>query len=47
MRTYWRLRTTWEHISGTNFNGINIKTQRRSSNLEIMFYDFSREKIHT
>jgi hypothetical protein len=37
----------WEPTSGTNFYGVNKKTQRRSFNLEIMFYGFPREKIHT
>jgi hypothetical protein len=33
-----------EPNSGTIFCGINRKTLRRSSNLEIMFYNFPREK---
>jgi hypothetical protein len=33
-----------EKISGTYFYGININTQRRSFNLEIMFSSFLKEK---
>jgi hypothetical protein len=36
-----------EQTSGANFCGVNKKTQRISSNLEIMFCGFPREKIHT
>jgi hypothetical protein len=32
---------------GVNFNGVNKKIPIRSSNLEIMFCGFPREKIHT
>jgi hypothetical protein len=36
----------WELTNGIDFCGVNKKTQIRSSNLEIMFYGFTREKIH-
>jgi hypothetical protein len=36
-----------EQIDGANFCGVNINTLRKSSNLEIMFYGFPREKRHT
>jgi hypothetical protein len=41
----------WEPTSGVDFCGVdfcgvNTKTQKRSSNLEIMFYGFAREKIN-
>ncbi len=35
-----------EQTNGTNFSGIDKKTQRRNSNLEIMFCGFPREKKH-
>jgi hypothetical protein len=34
-----------EQINGVDSCGVNKNTQRRSSNLEIMFYGFPREKI--
>jgi hypothetical protein len=34
----------WEPTSGVDFSGINRKILRRSSNLEIMFYGFPKEK---
>jgi hypothetical protein len=37
----------WEPpTSGANFYGVNKKILRKSSNLEIMFYGFLREKKH-
>jgi hypothetical protein len=33
-------------IRGTNFYGININTQRKSFNLEIIFFGFPKEKKH-
>jgi hypothetical protein len=36
----------WEPISGAYLCGVGRKILRRSSNLEIMFYDFPREKKH-
>jgi hypothetical protein len=36
----------WEPTSGIDFCGINRKILRRSSNLEIMFYGFLKEKKH-
>jgi hypothetical protein len=36
----------WEPTNGVNLFGINRKTLKRSSNLEIMFYGFPREKKH-
>jgi hypothetical protein len=37
----------WESpTSAANFYGINKKIMRKSSNLEIMFYGFLREKKH-
>jgi hypothetical protein len=35
-----------EQTSGIDFYGVNIKTQRRSSNSEIMFCGFPRDKRH-
>jgi hypothetical protein len=35
-----------EPTSGIDFYGANKKTQKRSFNLEIMFYGFPREKRH-
>jgi hypothetical protein len=35
----------WEQTNGPDLRGVNKKTQRRSFNLEIMFYGFPREKI--
>jgi hypothetical protein len=35
-----------EKTSGTNFCGINRNINSRSSNLEIFFSSFPREKIH-
>jgi len=45
-RTDWKLITMWEPISGAIFCGINRKILRKSSNLEIMFSGFPREKKH-
>jgi hypothetical protein len=36
----------WGPTNGANFSGINKKILRRSSNLEIMFYGFPKEKKH-
>jgi hypothetical protein len=36
----------WEPTSGAEFCGVNKKVLRRSSNLEIMFYGFPKEKKH-
>jgi hypothetical protein len=36
----------WEPTSGANFYGVNRKIMRKSSNLEIVFYGFPREKKH-
>jgi hypothetical protein len=36
----------WEPTNGAYLFGINIKTLKRSSNLEVMFYGFLREKKH-
>jgi hypothetical protein len=36
----------WEPTNGVNLFGINRKTLKRSSNLEIMFYGFPKEKRH-
>jgi hypothetical protein len=47
MRIDWKFKIMLEQTIGANFNGINKKTQRRNSNLEIMFYGFPREKKHT
>jgi hypothetical protein len=44
MRTNWRLKITWEQTSGPYLCGVDKKTQRRSFNLEIMFYGCPREK---
>ncbi len=41
------MRTMLEQTDGANFYGINRNTQRKSFNLEIMFYGFLREKRHT
>jgi len=46
MRIDWKLRTMWEPTGGTDLCGVNRKTQKRSSNLEIMFYGFPKEKRH-
>jgi hypothetical protein len=46
MTTNWKLKTMWEPTSGVDFYGINNKILRRSSNLEILFYGFPREKKH-
>ncbi len=35
-----------EQTSGADFYGINMKTQRKSSNLKIMLCGFPREKNH-
>jgi hypothetical protein len=35
-----------EKTNGTNLCGINRNTLRKSSNLDIMFCNFPREKIH-
>jgi hypothetical protein len=35
-----------EKTNGIIFCGVNRNTQRRSSNLEILFCGFPREKIH-
>jgi len=45
MKTNWKLRIMWEPTSGVDFYGINRKILR-SSNLEIMFYGFPKEKKH-
>jgi hypothetical protein len=37
----------WEPTNGTIFCEINRKAQKISFNLEIMFYGFPKEKIHT
>jgi len=37
----------WEQINGLDLCEVNKKTQRRSFNLEIMFYGFLREKNYT
>jgi hypothetical protein len=43
----WKLKIMWEPTNGADFCGINGKTQKRSSNLEIMFYVFPKgEKMH-
>jgi hypothetical protein len=42
----WKLKKMLEQTSGTNSYGVNRKTQRRSSNLEILFCGFPWEKIH-
>jgi hypothetical protein len=36
----------WEPNNGINLCGVNRKISRRSSNLEIMFYGFPKEKKH-
>jgi hypothetical protein len=36
----------WEPTSGADLCGVNKKILRRSSNLEIMFYGFPKEKKH-
>jgi hypothetical protein len=36
----------WEPTNGAIFCGINKKILKRSSNLEIMSYSFSKEKKH-
>jgi hypothetical protein len=36
----------WAPTNGIDFCGVNRKTQKRSFNLEIMFYGFPREKKH-
>jgi hypothetical protein len=46
MRIDWKFKIMLEQTSGANFNGINKKTQRRNSKLEIMFCGFPREKKH-
>jgi len=33
-----------EQTNGTDFGGVNIKTQKRSFNLEIMFCGFQKRK---
>jgi len=40
----WKLRAMWEPTSGANLCGVNRKILKRSSNLEIMFYGFIKEK---
>jgi hypothetical protein len=35
-----------EQTNGVDFYGVNKNTQRKSSNLEIMFCGFPREKRH-
>ncbi len=37
----------WELINGVDFYGINKKILKRSSNSEIMYYGFPKEKKHT
>jgi hypothetical protein len=36
----------WEPTNGADLCGVNRKILRRSSNFEIMFYGFPREKNH-
>ncbi len=35
-----------EQTNGIDFCGVNRNTQIKSSNLEIIFHDFLREKMH-
>jgi hypothetical protein len=37
----------WEQTNGPDLCEVNKKTQRRSFNLEIMFYGFLKEKNYT
>ncbi len=46
MRINWKLKTMLEQTNGTDFCGVNRKTQKRSSNLQIMLCGFPREKNH-
>ncbi len=36
----------WDPTNAVDFCGVNKKILRRSSNLEIMFYGFPKEKKH-
>jgi hypothetical protein len=44
MRTNWKLKTMWEPTNGANFYGVDKKILKKSSNLDILFYGFPREK---
>jgi len=37
----------WELTNGTNFYGVKKQILKRSSNLEIIYYGFPKEKKHT
>jgi hypothetical protein len=43
-RTNSKLKIMLEKISGTKYCGVNKNTQKRSFNLEIMFFSFPRGK---
>jgi hypothetical protein len=43
----WKFKKILEQTNGVDLSGINKKTQRKNSNLEIMFCGFPREKTHT